>query len=178
MNRPVTVALVATLAIAAFATWAYAPVARRDGDLGLARGALEGLTFVGQAASIGTGSSNDYSNALEDHYHAVDLLLHSDARRRLGEVAGAIDDSWLAYLVADELWRLQEQGIDRPLVSQVYGADRLLVAFPGLAGRVTGTGAEARIDDRGSAAMRAVFAFGRERREAAASALEAEERRP
>jgi hypothetical protein len=170
--------LAVILAVLTLSTVLYAPSARRDGDLGLADAAMEGLLFVGRTAGIRGTVSTDYSNSLEDNFQAIDLFLHSDTRSRLEDVAVPVDESWLGYLVADQLWRLQEAGVEEPLVSEVYASASLLRAFPEMRAHVVGDGAQARFDNTDLKAVQALFELARRRRATAASALMAERQRP
>lgn len=152
MRVAISIAVLAVLAIGSAAYLArQAPVA----DVELGRLAVEGLTFVGSSATT-MGPSVALSNSLEDNWAAIDLFLHSDARKPLPEVAAHVDNAWTAYRVADQLWRMYEDGEERPLVSEVYAADRVIAAVPALRATVTGAGADARFDNTG---MRAVAAF-------------------
>lgn len=162
------VAVTAMLAFAAVATRAYLDASRLAGDVVLAEGAIEGLTFVGHAA-VPIGESTPYSNALEDNWMAIDLYLHSETHDAYPDVTRHIDRSWTAYLVADGVWRLSEDGETQPRVSDVYAAEALVESIPALSAVVIGAGDDARFDNAGMKAVDALFAAAAEERSVAES---------
>lgn len=148
---------VAVLAATLFATQAHLAGNRRLGDVALASAALSSLNQVGQSA-VAMGDSGQYSLALEDNWAAIDLYLRSDSRSTLDELTGHVDRSWRAYLVADQLWRLSDEGVTDPLVSEIYDAERLLEQLPALSAVISGEGAAARFDNTDFKAVKALFA--------------------
>lgn len=147
----------AVMAATLFATQAHLGGNKRLGDVALASAALSSLNQVGRSA-VAMGDSGQYSLALEDNWAAIDLYLRSDSRSALDEVTGHVDRSWRAYLVADQLWRLSDEGVTDPLVSEIYDAEQLLEQSPTLATVVTGQGPAARFDNAELKAVKALFA--------------------
>ena len=143
--------------VTVLATRAVLSTNRRAGDVYLASAAVEGLKAVGGSA-IATGTVTGYSNALEDNWAAMDLFLRSNSQNALKDVASHVQASWTAYLVADQLWRMSDEGDTKPLVSQVYAATGLLASQPAFASTVTGQGASARFDNTDLKAVKALFA--------------------
>lgn len=154
----ITVVSAALLVVlAAAGAYAYLEASRRPGDIVLASGVIEGLTLMDRAASVAPQGSVAYSNALEDNMLAIELFLGSDTRDELPELTVLVERAWTAYLLADELWRLSDDGISQPRVSDVYAAEKVLEALPDLATLTVGEGAERRFDNTEMKAVRALF---------------------
>lgn len=162
-----TAAIACVLIALAAGTLAYLDTQARAGDVVLASTAVEGLGAVHEAA-LAPGNSVSYSNALEDNWAAIDLFLHSESRDALPEIAEPLEQSWTAFLVADELWRLAEAGETQPAVRDVYAGRWIADSVPAVSGMLVGEGDEARFDNTGLQAVQALVDFGAEQRLVAA----------
>lgn len=155
------------LAALALGTVAYHRGQTRSADVVLASAAVEGLASVGEGAAT-SGGATMYSIALEDNWAAIDLFLYSESANSLPEIAEPVEQAWTAFLVADELWRLAEEGQLQPRIAEVYRGQQIVGSVPAVAGMLVGEGAEARFDNADMQVVRALFAFAGQQRMVAA----------
>lgn len=155
------------LVVTVIGTRLYLDSSRASGDVILAGSAVEGLTIL-DASAFAMGPSTPYSNAIEDNWATIDLYLDSASSERFPETTKHIAASWTAYLVADQLWRLSDEGATAPRVSEVYAASRLLEGAPELRSLVIGSGPDAHFDNTELKTVEALFKYGRAERATAA----------
>lgn len=169
---PAQIAMLVLAALIAVAgTALYLSAERPYGDRRLARLAVLDLSIPAESIGSAEASRTAYSAELDDRHAFIDLYLHSASAERLPAVTVHAQRAWRCYLVADQMWRIAEAGEPQPLVADVYGADALLTDVPDLAALRVGVGAEARLDNRDLAFVRALFAAAAAERDAAADAL-------
>ncbi|MHB9003604.1 MAG: hypothetical protein ACYC6C_06010 [Coriobacteriia bacterium] len=154
-------------------TGAYLDGSRPEGDRLLAKSALEGLTFmmVNYATTDGTVSS--YSSGLAIHLEPIDLYLRSDSADRLPAITAHIDRAWRAYLVADQVWRLYDQGETRPRVIDIFGASELIAEEPTLQAAIITEGSDERLNNDDLAFVRLLFEVASRERSAASQSTAA-----
>lgn len=162
------IALVIVLVVSS--AW-YLASQRPAGDRNLARGAVEGLTFIAAQYANTDAPHEMYASGLRVHHEAVDLYLSSDSASRLPEVTSHVARAWDAYLLADELWRLHEDGQDRPGVVEVVGAAEFAEGSPELAPLITDDGSGPVLDNSDMTVVRLLLEIGAQERGEASSAL-------
>lgn len=164
-------AVVTVLVLLAFGTGWYLDTQRPAGDRNLAKSAVEGLTFIAAQYANADGPHEMYASGLRIHHEPVDLYLGSDSAARVPEVTPHIVRSWDAYLVADELWRLHEDGQSQPHVADVPGAAELIEQTPELAALVADDGTGGVVDNTDLRAVRVLFEVAARERADASAAL-------
>lgn len=143
----VMAAMLAASVVGVLAVAGYVAEERRWADMAATDYAIGMLSEV-PTTYTGPMAREEHALAMHDAEYYVGLFLHSDSLGRLGSLGSHLERCWTAHLAAEQLWTLSEDGEDRPLVEDVYGAAGLLDMFPRLSALTVGEGPSRRyLDD-------------------------------